>query len=68
MIINSILQREEKAERWTNAKSLIENNRAMVRFRYYEDILQIYDRYVEDISQDILEMFWIYWIWSLYPQ
>jgi len=24
----------------------------MVRFRYYEDILEIYDRYIEDISQD----------------
>jgi len=29
----------------------------MVRFQYYEDILKIYDKYTEDISQDILEMF-----------
>jgi len=29
----------------------------MVRFRYYEDILEIYDRYKEDILQDILKMF-----------
>jgi len=59
---------EKKTERWTNAKSLIENNRRMVRFRYYEDILEIYNRYTEDISQDILEMFWVYQIWSLYSQ
>jgi len=29
----------------------------MVRFRYYKDILEIYDKYTEDISRNISEMF-----------
>jgi len=29
----------------------------MVWFRYYKDILEIYDRYTEDISQNILMIF-----------
>jgi len=38
----------------------------MVRFRYYEDILEIYDIYTEDISSDILEMFFEYIRYDLY--
>jgi len=37
-------------------------------FNSFQSIFVCWDRYTEDISQDILEMFWVYQIWSLYSQ